>query len=86
MPLQFMALNNYIVCPICDSTLTLVKEYDSRVALLRHEARTNCPFYWKQYRVDRITGHGEEFGNAQESTEVQVPSHGVASDGTLGQG
>ena len=86
MPLQFMALNNYIVCPICDSTLTLVKEYDSRVALLRHEARTNCPFYWKQYRVDRITGYAEEgFTDAQkESAEVQVPSHGVAPDRTLG--
>lgn len=84
MSLQLIPLNGFVICPVCDSTLTLVKEYDKRVALVRHEVRTSCPFYWKHYRVDRLTGYAEEFEYAQESPEVSIPQAGSSSEGTIG--
>lgn len=83
--MQFLAANGVLTCPVCDSTLTLIREYDSRLALVRHESRTTCPFYWKQYHADRLTGYSEDF-NAQKPTEVQVPSRGISPSGPLGQG
>lgn len=76
--MQFIRWDDRIECPICDSPLTLVREWDKRLALMRHEGRTTCRYYWKQYRIDRLTGYGEETENATKPTEVRIQTHGVA--------
>jgi uncharacterized protein with PIN domain len=82
---QLLISDHTVRCPACNSLLIPVREWDVRVALMRHEGHTDCALYWKHYRVDRITGYAEEIDHAQEPPEVQVPSHGIASQGTIGE-
>lgn len=60
-PRQFIARNNAVACPVCDTELTVVSEQDQRVAVMLHEGvNTKCPRHGKYFRVDRFTGYGEE--------------------------
>lgn len=71
--MKLMITPSGVACPVCDTPLTLVKEQDKRVAHMRHEGQTKCPWYWKDFRVDRLNGLAEEaYGNAQKPTEVQL--------------
>lgn len=77
--MQFVAQNKIIQCPVCDSRLSMVREYDARVAIMQHHA-TQCPRGNKKYRVDRLTGYGEH--HEEKPAEVQFPSRGIAPIGT----
>ena len=84
--MQLLRENGNIYCPVCLTTLVLVKEWDHRVALMRHEGRTSCALYWKHYRVDRHSGYAEEHDYAQKPTEVRIQTKGIAPEGTLREG
>jgi len=71
--LKFTVTNSVVGCPVCDTPMTLIKEYDPRVALMQHQGKVRCPHFWKQFRIDRLNGEGEEaFPNETESPEVQL--------------
>ena len=72
--MKFIALNRLVACPVCDTPLTLVREQDKRVARMKHEGNPKCLWYGRDYRIDRITGQGEEVYTNEKPSEVQLPS------------
>lgn len=62
--MQFIILNGTVECPACGLQLTKQREYDRRVAVMRHEATPICSLHDKSFRVDRLNGNAEEFYEA----------------------
>lgn len=60
---QFLILNGLneisVVCPACDTPLTLQSKQDDRVAILHHAGAQSCALYNQRYRVNRLNGYGE---------------------------
>ena len=58
--MQFLTTNSIVSCPVCGVALATVSEQDRRVATMKHEEVSTCEIRNRQFRVDRISGYGEE--------------------------
>lgn len=64
-----MVNSGLVSCPVCLSCLSLVKEQDKRVAVMRHVPSRECVFSERSFRVDRLNGNSDEvnYEKGQES-------------------
>ncbi len=75
--MQFLAYASSVECPVCGTNLTVIKEFDRRLASMKHEGKSTCRFYLHQFRVDRISGYAEEGNDREKSSEVPVSQAGI---------
>lgn len=61
---QFIVSSGGVECPACGLQLTKQREYDRRVAIMKHESTPICSMHDRLFRVDRLNGNAEEYHEA----------------------
>jgi hypothetical protein len=61
---HFIVQTGIVECPACGIGLVKKREQDGRVHIMKHEGAEFCSLHNRLFRVDRLSGYGEECHDA----------------------
>jgi hypothetical protein len=62
--MHFIVQSGIVECPACGICLHKQREQDRRVHIMKHEGAEFCSLHNRIFRVDRLSGFGEELNEA----------------------